>query len=160
MSYQIKKESMTDDIISKIMNIDKLFYKENYTFDWYKERYNENNIAFCLYDNDKMIGYAVSVGIEKELYEDFKNGKYDNDYDIDPKLFNCNSKYMYIASINILKEYRDKGLGLRLLDEVLNYYPYDMIAITVSQAGYNLATKRMTYIGNVNKDISIFERRK
>ena len=46
---------MTDDIIKKIMFIDKKFYKENYTLAWYKVRYNKNNIAFCLYDDDKMI---------------------------------------------------------------------------------------------------------
>ena len=126
MNYKIKKEKMTDNIIKQIMYIDKQFYKENYTLDWYKERYNENNIAFCLYDNNKMIGYIVSAGIKKQLYDDFKSGKYDNDYYIDPKLFDYTSKYMYISSANILKEYCGNGFGTKLLDELFDYYPNDM----------------------------------
>jgi len=159
MNYQIKKEKMTDDIIKQILYIDKLFYKENYTLDWYKERYNENNIAFCLYDNNKMIGYIVSAGIKKELYERFKDGKYANDYDIDPNLFDYTSKYMYISSANILKEYRNNGLGTKLLDKLFDYYPNDMITITVSSAGFNLAKKKMTHIKNATNDVAIFERK-
>jgi ribosomal protein S18 acetylase RimI-like enzyme len=159
MNYQIKKEKMTDDIIKQIMYIDKLFYKENYTLDWYKARYNENNIAFCLYDNTKMIGYIVAAGIKKQLYDDFKDGKYENDYDITPNLFDYTSKYMYISSANILKEYRDNGFGTKLLDKLFDYYPNDMIAITVSSAGYNLAKKKMTYIKNITNEVAIFERK-
>lgn len=159
MNYQIRKENMTDDILEKIMYIDKQFYKENYTLNWYKKRYNKNNIAFCLYDADKMIGYIVSAGIKKDLYDDFKNGKYDNDYDVEPELFDYKSKYMYISSINILKEYHGKGLGLGLLNELLNYYKNDMITITISIAGYNLAKKKMTYIKNTTNEVAIFERK-
>lgn len=155
----IKKKYMTDDIIDKIMYIDKMFYKEKYTFEWYKERYSDNNIAFCLYDNDDMVGYIVAVGIKEKLYNDFKNGLLTNDYDIDPRLYDYKSKYMYIASINILKKYRHQGWGLKLLDELLQYYNNDMIAITISKEGYKLASIRMNHIMNIDSNVSVFERK-
>ena len=33
MKYKIIKENMTDDILIQIMNIDKKFYKEDYTIE-------------------------------------------------------------------------------------------------------------------------------
>ena len=157
MNYKIKKEFMTDNIIREIMNIDKQYYKENYTLQWYKDRYNKNNIAFCLYDEEKIIGYIVGAGIKKELYDDIKKGKYDNDYNIDSHLYDYKSKFIYISSINILEQYRKKGLGTKLLCELLTYYKNNIIAITVSKGGYNLAKRKMNHIMNVDKGIDIFE---
>lgn len=150
---------MTDDIIKKIKEIDEKYYKENYCMEWYKERYNENNFVFCLYDKDVIVGYICIVGIKEELYNDFKNGKYDNDYDIDSNLFDYKSDYMYLSSINILKDYRHNRYGELLLKEALHNFNNNIIAITVSKEGYNLAKKRMNYIKNINKDTAVFERK-
>lgn len=158
MNIVIFKKRMTDDILSQIMDIDKKFYKENYTLNWYKQRYNENNIAFCLYDNDKMIGYAVIAGIKEKLYNDIKNGKYTNDFDFNPNLFDSSSDNMYFVSINILEEYRGKHLGTILTNEVIKHYKDKrIIAVTISKGGYSIATKCMKYIRNVNDNVAIFE---
>lgn len=158
MKYKIIKEHMTDDILMQIMDIDKKFYKENYTLEWYKQRYNENNIAFCVYDNNIMIGYIVIAGIKEILYNDIKNGKYANDYNFDTSFFDYNSDYMYFASINILKEYRGKQLGYKLAKAAFNYYKKEkIVAITISKEGYHLANKFMKLIKTIDENVSIFE---
>lgn len=151
---------MTDEIIEIVQRIDKKYYKENYSISWYKERYNKNNFVYCLYDKNKIVGYICACGIKKTLYNDLKKGIYNNDYDIDPNLFDNESNYMYLSSINILKEYRHKGYGEYLLKELLNNINNNLIAITASKEGYNLARKYMTEIKNLNKNVSVFERMK
>ena len=39
----IKKQHMTDEIIKEIMNIDKVFYNEDLSLSYYKERYSKEN---------------------------------------------------------------------------------------------------------------------
>lgn len=161
MNIFIKKENMTDDIINQIMSIDKLFYNEYYDLNWYKKRYNKDNIAFCLYDDSKMIGYIVATGVKKELYYSFKNGKYDNDYYIDHNMFDNNSEYKYLSSVNILEEYRNQGYGTILLNTILDYYKYyNIIAITISDGGYKLLSKMLKCINAIDSNVFVFEKRK
>ncbi len=157
---EIKIKNMTNDIIEEIKSIDERFYKENYTINWYQERYDENDFAFCLYDKNKMVGYICVVGIKNTLYDDIKKGQYDDDYNIKPNLFDLKSKYMYIPSINILEKYRHRGYGKLLLEEALNFYNNrNIIAITITKEGYELANKYMEYIKNVNDNVAIFEKK-
>ena len=90
----IKKENLTDEIIRKIMEMDKDFYKEDLSFEFYKERYNEKNYCYCLYDQNNLVGYITIEGIKKRLYEDLKKGLYDNDYNFDTNLLDDVDKFI------------------------------------------------------------------
>lgn len=155
---KIKKKYMTDKIINQISQLDNKYYKNNYSISWYKERYNKKNFVFALYDNKKMIGYICIVGIKKNLYDDIKNGKYNDDYNVDPSLFDYKSNFMYLSSINILEEYRNKKYGSLLMRYAFDKNNNNIIAITISKEGYYLASKYMNYIRNINENVSIFER--
>lgn len=149
---------MTDDIIKKIMDIDKTFYKEKFTFEWYRKRNDEENILFCLYDKNELVGYSAVSGIKEKLYNEIKSGKYKNDYKFDYKMFDKDSPFKYLSSINILEDYRKKGFGTKLLNKTLRYFKkYNIIALTVSRGGYALLNKKMKLIKQVSSDVSVFE---
>lgn len=105
-----------------------------------------------------MIGYIVIAGIKESLYNDIKKGKYTNDYEFSPSLFDYRSNYMYLASINILEKYRRQNLGTKLIKKAFNYNKgKKIIAMTVSKGGYALALKNMNYIKNASESVAIFE---
>ena len=113
---KVEKISLTKDNLLKIKSIDETFYKSNLDIDWYLERYTNKHNGYILYDNDKAVGYNVSVPIKKELYDALINGVLLNDININPNMFIEDSYYNYIVSIVILEEYRHQGMGNLLLE--------------------------------------------
>jgi len=156
---QIKVEYMTDNIIKKIMEIDLLVYGEEYTYEWYKKTYKDSDQILCLYDEDKLIGYVMVIPITKDYYDEFKEGKYSTDIDLDRNRFSDTYEYSYISSINILEEYRGFGYGGKLLNEAFNNYKGNIIAIAVTKEGHTLANKYMKFIKKVNEEVNVFERK-
>lgn len=152
----IKKENMSDDIIKRIIYIDKIFYNEDLSFEYYKERYNLNDIVYCLYHDNDIVGYVSMYGIKKSLYDDLKKGLYDSDYDFDVNLLEQNSNYIYISSIVIIEKYRYCGYGLKLLDKVLNEKGKKYIAMSISNDGFKLLNKRMNLVKKVTDEVFIF----
>lgn len=153
----IKEEKLNDKIINEIMNIDKLFYKEDLSFEYYKERYSNANVAYCLYNENKMVGYVSKYGIKESLYNDLISGLYASDFDFDITLIDDYSDYIYISSIIILDNYRKQGYGIRLLDKVLNEKSKKYVAMAISNDGFNLLNKRMNLIREVTSEVFIFE---
>lgn len=156
----IEKIKLNKDNLLKIKEIDDNFYtNENLSWDFYLERYNENHFAFVLKNEKKeIIGYVMSVPIEKFLYEAIKNGTMTNDIYINPKMFINKSNYNYIVSICIIKEYRNKGYSKLMFNKFLQEtIEGNYISLTINKKGYNLASKYMNLIKEVNENTSIFE---
>lgn len=155
---EIRKEYMTDEIIKDVMKLDVLVYGEEYTYEWYKKTYKETDEIICLYDEDKLIGYVMVIPITKSYYDEFKEGKYSTDINLDRNRFSDTYEYSYISSINILEEYRGFGYGGKLLNEAFNNYKGNIIAIAVTKEGHKLSSKYMTFIKSVNEEESVFEK--
>ena len=153
----IKKEKMTDEILEKIMYIDNIFYQENFDVDYYRERYSVDSLLYCLYDDRKIVGYISKYGIKESLYNDLINGLYDSDYEFNVDLLDDSSEYVYISSAVILEGYKRNGYGINLLDKVLSEKGKKYVAMSVSEAGFNLANKKMNFVKKVNDDVAIFK---
>ena len=155
---KVEKVNLTKDNLLIIKNIDETFYKSNLDINWYLERYTNKHIGYLLYDNDKVIGYIVSVPIKKELYDTITNGVLLNDININPSMFVEKSYYHYIVSIVILEEYRHKGYAHLLFKEMLKHQKDGLYcALTITKEGDILASKYMHLIKEINKDVKIYE---
>lgn len=156
----IEKIKLTQNNLLKIKEIDDTFYtNENLSLDFYLERYNENHYAFVLKNEKKaIVGYLISVPIEKVLYDAIKNGTMTNDIYFNPKMFINNSNYNYIVSICIIKEYRNNGYSKLLFNQFLKEtLEGNYISLTINKKGYNLASKYMNLVKEINENISVFE---
>src|SRR5574344_1061289 len=118
---KIKKIYLTKENLLKIQDLDDLYYVNTITgINWYLERYNENNFAYVIVDeHEKYCGYIMAAPITKEFYNAITSGVIINDVYVNPKMFINKSNYYYIYSIVILEEYRKKGFGIKLLNELL-----------------------------------------
>ena len=155
---KVEKVSLTKDNLLKIKSIDETFYKSNLDIDWYLERYTNKHIGYLLYNNDKAIGYIVSVPIKKELYDALVNGVLLNDTNINPDMFVEDSYYNYIVSIVILEEYRHQGFTKLLLANPLNNAKDGLYsALTISKEGSILASKYMNLKLKINDKVSVYE---
>lgn len=155
---KIEKVFLTKTNLIEIEKIDDQFYVDAITgIEWYLERYNENHYAYCLFDDDNIVGYIVSVPIKKELYDAITNGVLLNDLHINPKMFVNESEYNYIVSCVIKKEYRNKKYGEllinKIIDDLKNSYA---CCLTISKGGYVLASKYMKLKMNLNDKVSVF----
>lgn len=159
---KIIKGNLTLENIMIIKLIDNSFYKDDkLTLEWYLKRYSDKNIAFFLMNEQEIVvGYVTISNIKKELYDQIKNGNITNDLDIDPTLYDINSKYHYISSIVIKEPYQKLGYGTKLINRAIKECGSNAIALTVSLAGYNLMKKVMTLVMNIDNTKSIFEYRK
>lgn len=153
---KIEKFFLTKENLLKIKEIDDEFYKNSIDIEWYLERYNSNHYSYCLIDNDKVVGYIVSVPVKKELYDAITNGVILNDFDINPKMFLNKSEYNYIISCVIKENYRGKGYGRLLMEKLLENLNGYICCLTISQAGYKLANKHMILKENLNDKVAVF----
>lgn len=156
---KIEKLFLTKENLLKIEKIDDAFYKNDITgINWYLERYNPNHFAYCLIDNDDVVGYIVYVPIKKELYDAIINGVLLNDVDINPTMFLDKSDYYYIVSCVLKEEYKHKNYGKLLMEKVLSDLEGNYACcLTVSEAGYRLASRYMNLKNKLNSDIAVFE---
>jgi len=156
---RIEKVYLTKDNLLKIEKIDDSFYTNAITgIDWYLERYNEKHYAYCLFDNNDIVGYIVSVPIKKELYDAITSGVLLNDLYINPSMFLNESKYNYIVSCVIKEEYRNKHYGQLLTETLINDLK-DCYAcsLTISKGGFKLASKYMKLKMQLNDEVAVFE---
>ena len=156
---KIEKFKLTKDNLLKVINLDKTFYHDKeLTESWYFERFKSSYEGIGLFDNDNLVGYLITSPINKELYDEIKSGKYDNDIKFDPKFYEVESEYYYINSILILEPYRNKGYGLQMIKRLNPNKNY--IAITVSKEGYYLAASYMNEVLKINDSTFIFTKEK
>lgn len=156
---EIKKVKLTRENLLRIQELDDLFYKDAITgIKWYLERYNKNHFAYVLLDeNGKYYGYVMALPIKKELYDAITNGIITNDLHINPKMFVNESKYYYIYSIVLLKKYRKKGFGTKLLNELLKEISKkNYCVLTITKDGYNLFKKYLNIKLKINETTYIF----
>ena len=156
----IKEIFLTRENLSKIKEIDDSFYSNaNLKIDWYLERYKPYHKAYILCDEkDNMVGYIVSVPIKKELYRTIIKGVLVNDLCINSSMFLEKSNYNYICSCVIKEEYRHKGYGVNLMQELINKTPRGKYcAITITKEGFNLAHKFMKMHTKINDSTYIFK---
>ncbi len=153
---EIKKVKLTKDNLCKIKEVDDTFYKsDNLNLDWYLERYEDKDGTVLLLDEDKCVGYIVSVPIRKELYDAITNGVIVNDVQVSPKMFINNSLYYYVVSCVVLNDYKSHGYGSKMLEMIL-CEKKRYCALTVSDGGYHLAKKYMDFKMNVYENINVF----
>lgn len=155
---KIIKSFLTNDVIDMIINIDKTFYEKVNDEKWYKERYNRFHYAYILMDEEKPVGYILSVPIRKQLYDAIKSGVLINDTDVNPNMIVNESYYNYITSCVILEEYRNKGYGKNLLETLLQNGRGFYIALTISNNGYKLARTYMDEMLKINNLMYVFEK--
>jgi len=157
---EIKKVFLNKGNLLKIEKIDDDFYTNVIpSIEWYLERYNEKHYAYCLFDNNDMVGYIVSVPIKKELYVALVSGVLLNDFHINPEMFVTESNYNYIVSCVIKEEYRNKKYGKLLMETLLNDLKNCYACcLTISKEGYNLANKYLKLTKKLNDDVSVFEK--
>ena len=154
---KIEEVNLTKENLIKIENIDNTFYKNDITgIDWYLQRYNKDHKAILLFDNDKCVGYCVFVPIKKELYEALVNGVLINDVNINPKMYINKSKYNYVVSSVILKEYRGKGYATLMIEKLLENITGKFVALTISSDGYKLASKFMNFKLKISDEVNVF----
>lgn len=157
----IEEINLTKENLIKIKQIDDTFYKkDNITLEWSLERYKGTHKGLVLLDQDKVVGYVVAVPIKKELYDTIVNGVIINDLQINPNMFITESNYYYIVSSVILKEYRGKRYGTKMLKRILENKEKNYCVLTISEDGYNLVKNHMILKTHVYKEIYAFERRK
>lgn len=155
----ITKELVTSNILTKIMEIDNNFYSDSITpFSWY-DRYNDNEVILLRDKFNEIVGYLIIVGIEEKLYDAFCNKILVGDVCINPKLFNYRSSFKYLASIVIKDPYQHKGYGSKMMKFALENQNSGnkIIAISVSEGGYNILKNTMTCTGNIDSKIKLFE---
>lgn len=152
---EIKDVNLTKDNLKLIEKLDNTFY-EITDFNWYLERYNTHHSATLLFDNNKCVGYIFSVPIKKELYDAIINGVIINDIYINPKMFINESKYNYITSCLILKEYRNQGYGNELFKRILKDKNKIYVTLCISQGGIKLASKYMNLAFEINNNIKVY----
>lgn len=159
---EIKKVKLSKENLKIIKSIDEIFYKDDrLTLQWYIERYNENHDGILLINEENInVGYLVCVPIKEELYNQFVTGMLSDDVEVDPQMFIKESKYNYIVSTVIFENYRRKGYGTKMLEELMkdsdgkNY-----CAISVSSEGYKLLKKKLDVTKKVNDTVYAFEKK-
>ena len=109
MKVKIIKKKMTPDIIEQIIEVDKEFY-QNFDYEndkpWYYKRYSDKNNIFCLYVDDKIVGYFIFYKISKRLFDDILSLKYYEDYSFPESEVNVKSNFFYMPSVVVLIKYR------------------------------------------------------
>lgn len=155
---KIVKSFLTSDVIDVIINIDKSYYNDLYEEKWYKERYNRFHYAYVLMDEEKPVGYILSVPIRKQLYDAIKSGVLVNDYDVNPNMIVNESYYNYITSCVILDEYRNKGYGKNLLETLFQNGRGFYITLTTNNISYRLCRSYMNEMLKINNLMYVFEK--
>jgi len=157
----IKEEFFTDETLKKIMKFDSDVFYEDYhlTEEWYKARYKPHHSMFVAYYKKYIIGYVCAVPIEEKLYDTIVSGILTDDINVNPNLFVKDSKFIYLPSVVIAEQFRNKGIGSRLMEKVISKYKNKFLCcITISGGGYNLADKYMNKACSAGSDHDVFIR--
>ena len=155
---QIEVRSLSKENLLKIKEIDKKFYQEEIlNIEWYLARYSSKHKGIFLLDNNKVVGYLVSVPIKKELYEAIINGVLTNDLYINPSMFINDSNYNYISSCVLLEEYQNKGYGSQMMKKLFQNSKGQFCTLTISDKGYFLAKKFLNLKIKINDKVNVFE---
>lgn len=156
---KIEKVYLTKENLLKLEKIDDSFYTDAITgIDWYLMRYNEKHYAYCLIDNEDIVGYIFSAPVKKELYEAITNGVLLNDLHINPNMFVDKSNYNYIVSCVIDENYRYKNYGKLLMETLLkDLKDCNVCCLTISKEGYKLSDKYLNFKSKLNDEVSVFE---
>lgn len=152
-------ELVDSDILIKIMEIDDVFYSESITpFSWY-DRYHGNEAILLRNEYSEIVGYLMLVGVEEKLYNAFFDKILVGDVCINPQMFNHKSNFKYLASIVISDKYRNKGYGTKMLKYALDIQNkgIKIVAISVSDGGYNILKKEMNYVDNIDSKTKLFD---
>lgn len=154
---KVDKVKFTKEIKRIIKNLDdEISYYTNVDISWYN-RYSDNSYVYLLKDNDKIVGYLYGTFITEKLYNLFINGKIINDYLIDKEEFLQSSDYIYLTSIVIKDEYRNKHYGSLLQEKFLkDNKDKKIVVLTISNSGYNLANKYFELYRQIDENHTIF----
>ena len=162
MKIEVTKQPMTEPLIKQIIEIDKEFYHDFDFSDtsWYYKRYASHDDIFTLSVDGKIVGYFLFWAITKSLFKDIYALKYHGDYTFPLSQIIKKSKYYYVPSVLIRKDYRQYGFPLlkRLWQEART--KENLIAITVSPEGHKMASSILTLVGYSDpaKDIRVYAR--
>lgn len=112
------------DYMEVILNLDEnensdLFKDENY-IEWYEDRYKGNEIIFGCEMEGQDAGYISALPITKELYEIIISGALDGTIEIAPRMYDEESDFYLLLSINVNEPFRGIGIGTALTKELLN----------------------------------------
>jgi len=118
IEYRIKEVEYSE--LARVKEINELVLPENYPFFFYETLYqNYRNIFLVAEADNKIVGY-VMCRIEKEVV-----------FQLLPRF----KKVGHIVSIAVLPEYRNKGIGTALMNEVLSrmrrYYDVEYVYLEV-----------------------------
>lgn len=139
-------QTFTKDLVGIIYDLDKIYYGDVCPKTWYNRYVNKSNIAL-LKDDEQIVGYLIIANISEVLFNEIKSLKHKGDINFNASHFVKESEYVYLSSILILDNYRNKGYYKQLM----NFVPFKnkkVITICVSQAGEHVINKYLTFIGN------------
>lgn len=157
----VDKVKFTKEIKKKIKSLDDEI--DSYTsvdLSWY-DRYSDDSYVYLLKDDKKIIGYLYGAFITKKLYNSFVDGKIISDCLIDEKEFVENSNYVYLSSIVIKEEYRNKNYGSLLQESFLkDNKEKRIVLLTISNSGYSLANKYFKLHKEIDDVHTIFVNKK
>ena len=95
--------------------------------------------------------------VRKELYDAIVNGVLVDDLGINPEMYLKESAYYYAGSMVIRKEYRGRHISRRLFDRFFSKNADKKIcALTVSKAGYHLASHYFTLAKQISENVGVF----
>ena len=139
---KVVKEKFTKGIKKNIKYLDDtISYYTNVDISWY-DRYSCDSYIYLLKDGADIVGYLYGAFITEGLYNSLINGEIIHDYTINKEEFIENSHYIYLTSIVIKDEYRNKHYGSLLLEKFLNDLQDEkVVVLTISKSGYNLVNK-------------------
>ena len=155
-----KEVSLTRETLEEIREIDREFYPNIGSIDWYLSRYKPWHFAFAAMDDGRMIGYFVAVPVRKELYDAILDGVLVDDLGVNPNMFLKESEYYYAVSIVIRKAYRGRNISRQILDIYFSKHPDKKTCLlAVSRHGYRLAGHYFSLVKDLSEDVGVFASR-
>lgn len=132
-------ENITLDMLNKINELDKKFYKDEYLweFDYQLQLFDKNkNSMIIVTCQDKVVGYLNYLVITKEKYDEMINSNITIDeFELDEVIpfYQNKDNYLTINSVVIYKEFQDSDAVKILtnnLNKILKQMHYDNYIIT------------------------------
>ena len=155
---EIKKTIMSEEIIRRVIEIDRSFYHDEHYcgIEWYFDRYNEQNEITVLLVDNMIVGYFIFYGISEKLFNRIYNLEYDEDYKFSKEDIDLDSNIKYFASVVVEESYRKFSLPL-IMELKKQFVSLDsVIAIVISKEGEKMCCRYMNFIGAVNNKSKIY----
>lgn len=154
--FRVTNKILSFDDLKKIIEIDKLVYKNDYlsSLEQLIDRFNKNTDCFTtIYYDNELAGYICYFPIKKRLKDEIVSSKYLNDSDLskdDILSYKDAEGTLYIISVAIKPEYQgSRAINIlmsafekRVKQFVNKYNIHELIAITISEKGYNTLLKQ------------------